>query len=57
MKSNLAYKDQGYTMHIGRSDPANIMVYVKVVPREETTRKLAPIIAGIYRSQADDEGR
>lgn len=55
MKTNLAHKEQDYTVHIGRSDPANIRVYVKVVPREEMTRKLAPILADIYRSQPDKE--
>ncbi|WP_339167028.1 hypothetical protein NSQ24_01240 [Brevibacillus sp. FSL L8-0520] len=56
MRSNLAHKEQDYTFHIGRSDPANIRVYVKLVPREEMTRKLAPIIADIYRIQPDIEG-
>ncbi|MGG1662927.1 hypothetical protein [Brevibacillus sp. NRS-1366] len=55
MKSNLAPSDQEYTAHLGRSDPQNIMVYVKVVPREEMTRKLAPIIADIYRSNPDND--
>lgn len=53
MKGNLAQKKQEYTTHLGRSDPANIMVYVKVVPRDEMTRKLAPIIADIYRNLPD----
>ncbi|WP_161555125.1 hypothetical protein [Brevibacillus sp. VP] len=48
----LAIKADEYIFHLGKSDPKNIKVYVKEVPRSEFTKKILPVISEIYRENS-----
>lgn len=47
MKPQVAHKEEEWTFHVGRSDPANIRVYTKKVPLSEFKRKVDPVLADI----------